>query len=660
MLQDSKKIVEQITDKILAMPNPTMFIAKFSAIDKASTTLKRLSFVKVDSIGMLIPKHIQIIQWPTDEGAFVILGGSLSEDERLEVFELFNKEGWIDSIALPHGARPLPLSKPPREKTKQIQKPVGGKSKDIYEILMDAICCVMCADGNTTPKEREAIRIILGKTKAPWTKEDIDKRIGLFLERAKVEGMDKIVETTCKNLPEFKRRKKQEVLTVCLDFIARADGMTDENEKKLIEKFKSAIGTGSTDSGGRLPLAAVPASARKEKSKEEDADSLVSQDKMKTSDSPLPVVTEWYYVENASKHVHQLVLKLPPGSEVPPRVKGTLVSGRMGELMKRDVAGLVLFLEGGGKEEKGPFIFVKANNVVHFLKGYEARIAFAFYRFPTGGVLQIFVTVLSPKVKTKSGCPFIAENVHWPDGNDSKELIPALLNRDFIEVCFIADGLDGPLHGYFGLRAKIPEDCKAALKKEWESITSYHTGLSPSKINRAAAMAQFEKENPLEENPVLKGGLLAKLKNVIFKLVNLKKSKTKAITREQQEALWLRSMELWAAGHDRAKVKVITIDESGAKTLGTSPEAARWAAPILEMVSKADNLAKQGKYIEAINAYKQVLAEAPNAAIALMSIGSCYGFMGDKANAIKWMRKAKSADPNNKRVIENLQVAERM
>jgi tetratricopeptide (TPR) repeat protein len=139
-----------------------------------------------------------------------------------------------------------------------------------------------------------------------------------------------------------------------------------------------------------------------------------------------------------------------------------------------------------------------------------------------------------------------------------------------------------------------------------------------------------------------------------------KKAKADAITREQQESLWLRSMELWAVGHDRTKVKVVTIGESGAKTLHTSPEVAKWAAPILEMVGKADKLAKQGKYIEAINAYKQVLNEAPNAAIALMSIGVCYCHMGDKANGLKWMRQAKSADPDNERVIKNLRIAERM
>jgi hypothetical protein len=406
--------------------------------------------------------------------------------------------------------------------------------------------------------------------------------------------------------------------------------------------------------------------------------------------------------------------------------------------MKRSWAGLVLFLEGSTEEQKGPFIFAKANNVIQFLKGCETRIAFAFYQFPTGAILQIFVTVQYPKEKAKetmSFCPFIAENVHWPDGSDSKELIPALLNRDIIEVYFVADGPEGPCRGHFGLRVRIPEDCKEALKKEWESITSYHSGLSPAQINRAAAMAQFEKENPLEENPVLNAKVTTKTKKVPFpakpsevlangdeitvcpkcgtgqekykafwfagKMVHKctdcgyqdysshhkilektedpthskkavgrlsqhpkkwfhfwRKAKVKAITREQQEALWLRPTELWSAGLDTAKV--VTIGESGKKTLRISPEVVKWAASILEMVGKADNLAKQGKYREAINAYKQVLNKAPNAAIALMSIGVCYCYMKNKAKALKWMRQAKSADPDNERVIKNLRIAEKL
>jgi len=288
-----------------------------------------------------------------------------------------------------------------------------------------------------------------------------------------------------------------------------------EQTRKLRQKGEVEAG----GAGGQISPVAVPVSTQNEKpeEKKEISVSSSSHDKMKIDKYSSPIVTKWYCVENSSKHVRQIVLQLPPNSEVPPRVTGSLVIGRMAELMKQQWAGIVTFLAGSTEEQRGPFIFAKANNVVQFLNGCETHIAFAFYQFPTGGMLNIFVSVQYPKekaIETKSFCPFIAENVHWPDGSDSKELIPALLNRDTIEVCFIADRPKRPCHGYFGLRAKIPEDCKEALKKEWNSITSYHTGLSPSQINHAAVMAQFEKENPFEEDPILNAEVTAQISKV--------------------------------------------------------------------------------------------------------------------------------------------------
>jgi uncharacterized tellurite resistance protein B-like protein len=174
---------------------------------------------------------------------------------------------WWETGKVPLRATPLADVEP--ETKSKAEKPQEEKREDIYEILMDAICCVMYADGKVTSKEREAVHNILKKTKAPWTKEDINKRIDGFLERAQKEGMEKIVQATCENLPEFKRRKKQEVLKVCLDFMARADGIADELEKKLIEKFKTAVEIDFPDPADYVSSVALPASIRKKNIEEQ-------------------------------------------------------------------------------------------------------------------------------------------------------------------------------------------------------------------------------------------------------------------------------------------------------------------------------------------------------------------------------------------------------
>lgn len=211
---------------------------------------------------------------------------------------------------------------------------------------------------------------------------------------------------------------------------------------------------------------------------------------------------KWYTVENESKHVRQVVVQLPADAQVPSRVKGSLIH-RPELMMQQQWAGITLFMEGDTPEERGPFIFSKANNVVDFIKGCPGKVAFASYKFRAGGLLQIFVCVDSPEVKARARYPFLTENAHWPENEDTKELIPALLDRKDLDVCFIADTSGAPCQGQFGLRVAIPDDCRAALKGEWEELKKHHFAIPEGSRNRQAAIRQFERENPMEENPVL-------------------------------------------------------------------------------------------------------------------------------------------------------------
>jgi hypothetical protein len=212
-------------------------------------------------------------------------------------------------------------------------------------------------------------------------------------------------------------------------------------------------------------------------------------------------MAEWYMVENDAKHVRQVVLCLPPNARVPSRVKGSLIHSAA--LMKQQWAGVTLFIDGETPEQRGPFVFSKANNVVSLIEGCPAKVAFSFYHFRTGGVLQIFVYVDSPEVKAQTGYPFITENAHWPESEDTKEIVQALLERKDLDVCFVADTPDTPCKGQFGLCVTIPDDCRAALKREWEALNEHHFGIPQGQRDRQAAMRQFERENPMEENPVL-------------------------------------------------------------------------------------------------------------------------------------------------------------
>ena len=112
---------------------------------------------------------------------------------------------------------------------------------NIFSILLDAICCVMCADGEMSPQEQKTIRAILKKVKCPWTPEDLGKQITNFLQRVETKGLSAVTEETCGKLGEFKRRGKEYVLLKCINYMVTADDIVDQKELRICEKFKSAL-----------------------------------------------------------------------------------------------------------------------------------------------------------------------------------------------------------------------------------------------------------------------------------------------------------------------------------------------------------------------------------------------------------------------------------
>lgn len=130
-----------------------------------------------------------------------------------------------------------------------------------------------------------------------------------------------------------------------------------------------------------------------------------------------------------------------------------------------------------------------------------------------------------------------------------------------------------------------------------------------------------------------------------------------ALTPEQQKAMWLDPLTLELLSSSSA---VFTLGASGVSEQQVSPEVATWAKPLVDSIQEADALARNGHYEEAIMIYRQVLKKAPDAAIVLMSIGSCYANLGVKETALIWFRRALKAAPSNERIRRNLAIIERM
>lgn len=209
----------------------------------------------------------------------------------------------------------------------------------------------------------------------------------------------------------------------------------------------------------------------------------------------------WYRAEDDSKHVRQIVIALPKECTVRPRAQWSC--SYPAAFAARNWAGMTLFLRGDGSEQQGPIIISKANGVIEEIRGHDATVAFAFYRLRAGGLLQIFVSVASATATSRTGHPFVTENPHWLDAYETQELITALLDREHLEVLFVADEPLRLCQVKFGMRVNVPRQCREALLKEWNDLTSYHKRTPGELHDWSSALSQFEDENPIDLNPIL-------------------------------------------------------------------------------------------------------------------------------------------------------------
>ena len=92
---------DAIMARIQAMPNSTSILVSFTSVAEALEVLAKLSFIRVEAGAVKLPSNIHCGVFKTKTGASVVIGGTLSNSEYQEMFDIFNKYGKIRSIAFP-------------------------------------------------------------------------------------------------------------------------------------------------------------------------------------------------------------------------------------------------------------------------------------------------------------------------------------------------------------------------------------------------------------------------------------------------------------------------------------------------------------------------------------------------------------------------------
>ncbi|MHC5110766.1 MAG: tellurite resistance TerB family protein [Planctomycetota bacterium] len=118
--------------------------------------------------------------------------------------------------------------------------PLSGQPS-IFEVLLDALCCIMVSDRKVCKSERKRIHLMLRQAKCPWTPALIDQRINRFAACVKKGQYTSLLDETCEKVHVFKEQDKEQVLTRGLEAVAQADGAEDASEHRVFERFRVAL-----------------------------------------------------------------------------------------------------------------------------------------------------------------------------------------------------------------------------------------------------------------------------------------------------------------------------------------------------------------------------------------------------------------------------------
>jgi hypothetical protein len=212
----------------------------------------------------------------------------------------------------------------------------------------------------------------------------------------------------------------------------------------------------------------------------------------------------WYFAQDAAKHIRQVVIKLPSGACQPSKF-GTLFLpvDYFPELsLQTWCAG---FFETLGDD--GRFLMVRADGKTERFRGASLSIAFSFCRFRAGGVVGIFVAIDSPASSRLSLEGSVVESATALDTDISGvvDRLRQLLSRDVIHICFAGAGADQTTyvepsgrsfevrqpHCEFDRVFPVEQSVRDTLMKEFAELETYHRSISSRQRNARRSLDQF-------------------------------------------------------------------------------------------------------------------------------------------------------------------------
>ncbi len=120
-------------------------------------------------------------------------------------------------------------------------------------IVIDALCCVMAADGTASRIEKQHICDAMADWSPSYPREDVIRSIQSFMQHMKHSGYARRLEATLHNAGELKVQGKHQQLLHALTAVAASDGAFSKRERKVIERFRGRVESSLESRSAREP-----------------------------------------------------------------------------------------------------------------------------------------------------------------------------------------------------------------------------------------------------------------------------------------------------------------------------------------------------------------------------------------------------------------------
>jgi hypothetical protein len=133
----------------------------------------------------------------------------------------------------------IPLT--PEEEAASTGSDEGSPAATAYPVLIDALCCMMCAGGQVNQHKSDTVINVLTKANVPLKKRDIEAWVVEFVGRARRNGLEEMVRDSLIALGKLRTSAEKELIWQCIREAAMAEGVLEQRGRQMCQDFAAVL-----------------------------------------------------------------------------------------------------------------------------------------------------------------------------------------------------------------------------------------------------------------------------------------------------------------------------------------------------------------------------------------------------------------------------------